>query len=54
MRHFWIRFLDDQSGATLLEYALLAALLAVVALVGVQALGSKVNENFGYISNSMN
>jgi pilus assembly protein Flp/PilA len=48
-----LRFLSARSGATAIEYALLAALIAVIAIVGLKTLGSKVNSNFQSISNSM-
>jgi pilus assembly protein Flp/PilA len=34
-----IRFMSDQSGATSIEYALIAVLIAVVIVVSLQALG---------------
>ena len=34
------RFLADERGATAIEYALLAAMVAIMAIGGLQALGS--------------
>ena len=34
------RFYDDQSGATAIEYGLLAALIAVALIVGLQSLAT--------------
>jgi pilus assembly protein Flp/PilA len=36
-------FTADESGATIIEYALLAALMGVALVVGVKALTTKVN-----------
>lgn len=36
-------FIIDDEGATLVEYALLVALIAIVCIVGVTALGTKIN-----------
>lgn len=38
--------LGDEHGATAAEYALLAALIATVVIVGIAALGSSVNGLF--------
>lgn len=37
------RLADDRDGQDLLEYGLLAALIAVVAMVGVSTLGQQIN-----------
>ena len=38
------RFLKDEEGASMPEYALLVALIAVVVIVGATALGIAINE----------
>ena len=43
MRPLLKSFLDDESGATAIEYGLIAALLAVVIITGVSALGQTVS-----------
>jgi len=45
-----MRFLNDQSGATAIEYGLMAALLAVVVIMAVSYLDSPVNGMFGGIA----
>jgi len=40
-------FFKDEAGATMVEYGLLVALIALVAVVGVTSLGSNVNTSFG-------
>ena len=44
------RFLNDESGATAIEYGLIAALIAVVIIGGVQLLGENVQANFEHIA----
>lgn len=47
------RFADDERGASLVEYALLVALIAVVCIVAVSFLGKKASENFGTVGQSI-
>ncbi|MDB5640913.1 MAG: Flp/Fap pilin component [Hyphomicrobiales bacterium] len=47
------RFLKDQSGATAIEYGLIAGLIAVVIITSVTAIGTKLNGKFTTISNSL-
>jgi len=37
---------QDESGATAIEYGLIAALIAVGMIVGAEAVGTKVNSKF--------
>ncbi len=39
-------FVSNEDGAALVEYALLVALIAIVCILGVTALGDKVNNKF--------
>ena len=48
------RFLKDESGATAIEYGLIAALIAVAIIGGATALGTSVNDKFGNVANTMN
>lgn len=48
------RFLKDESGATAIEYGLIAALIAVAIIGGATALGSATNNQFTTISGKMN
>ena len=52
MRHLidWYVSLKNEKGATMVEYALMVALIAVVALVGVKALGVNVLAEFNKIA----
>lgn len=50
MRHLTNKFLSDNSGATAIEYALIASLLAIV-LVGVLSnLGTRLSAEFSEVS----
>ena len=45
--------LRDENGATMVEYGLLLAFVAVVALVGVKLLGTGLSTLFTNVSNSL-
>lgn len=47
------RFLKDESGATAIEYGLIAALIAVAIIGGVTALGSNANATFTTVAGKM-
>ena len=43
----------DEAGASLVEYGLLLALIAVVAIVAIKLLGERVSENFSNVANEI-
>lgn len=43
----------DEKGATVIEYALIAALISVAAIVAFSAVGSKVNTTMTKVSSSL-
>ena len=43
MSKFVTRFLKNESGATAIEYGLIAALVAVVIITGISSIGTGVN-----------
>ena len=43
------RFVKDESGATAIEYGLIAALIAVAIIAGAGALGTAINNKFTLI-----
>ena len=47
------RFVRDESGATAIEYGLIAALIAVVIITGVTAVGSNLSTTFNSLSSSL-
>jgi len=50
----WIKnFAVDDSGATAIEYALIASLIAVFIIVAVQTVGTKVSTVFTEIGSSL-
>ncbi len=54
MKKLLNRFAADQSGATAIEYGLIAGLISVVIIVSITALGTKLSAQFGKISNNLN
>ena len=53
MRKLIARFLADRSGATAIEYCLIATGLSIVILVAVNGIGSTLNTNFSSINSSL-
>jgi pilus assembly protein Flp/PilA len=53
MKKLLARFAKDESGATAIEYALIAAGIGIAILTGVNALGSAINAKFSSISGSV-
>jgi pilus assembly protein Flp/PilA len=45
-----LRFVNDESGATAIEYGLIAAGISVAIIATVQALGTNLNATFGSVS----
>jgi pilus assembly protein Flp/PilA len=46
-------FFKDESGATAIEYGLIAAGISIAIITAVNGLGGKLNENFNTISTSL-
>ena len=47
------RFLKDESGATAIEYGLIAALISVALITGASTLGGTLNNTFRSIATKM-
>jgi len=47
------RFLQDETGATAIEYGLIAAGIAVAIIVAVQTLGTNLNTTFSSVSTAL-
>jgi pilus assembly protein Flp/PilA len=47
------RFLKDESGATAIEYGLIAALIAVGVIAAARTLGAQFSTTFGTVSATM-
>ena len=51
----WVRaHFDDERGASLVEYALLVALIAVVCIAAITLLGNNASAKFDSTANSLN
>jgi pilus assembly protein Flp/PilA len=48
------KFLNDESGATAIEYGLIAAGISVAIIAVVQGLGTKLNSTFTTVKNALN
>ncbi|HEY3948675.1 Flp family type IVb pilin [Phenylobacterium sp.] len=53
MSKFVTRFLKDESGATAIEYGLIAALVAVVLVTALTALGGQLSTTFNSVADSL-
>ena len=53
MSKFMTRFLKDESGATAIEYGLIAALVAVVLVTALTAMGTKLSGTFDNVSSKL-
>jgi len=49
-----MRFLKNESGATAIEYGLIAAGISVAIIAVVQGLGTKLNSSFTAVQNGLN
>ena len=52
MRAVMLRLLGDESGATMVEYGIMVALIAAVCILVIQAIGTKVSGAFSSVSSS--
>lgn len=53
MKNLFARFIKDESGATAIEYGLIAGLIGVVIIAGVRSLGTKVGSQFNNIAGNL-
>ena len=53
MKNLVSRFLVDKSGATAIEYGLIAAGIAVVIIAAVQLVGSNLNSTFNAVASAV-
>ena len=49
----FMRFLKDDEGVTAIEYGLIAALIAVVIILSVTAVGTSLTNIFNYIADTV-
>ena len=53
MQRILLKFLSDESGATAIEYGLIAAGISLAIIAVVNGLGSNLNTKFTSINNSL-
>jgi pilus assembly protein Flp/PilA len=53
MLHLISRFLNDESGATAIEYCLIAVGLSIVIITAVNGIGSTLNSKFSTVNTSL-
>ena len=53
MKSMVLKFWSDESGATAIEYGLIAAGIALAIITVVNSLGTTLNDKFGSISTSL-
>ena len=53
MKQMLARFLADESGATSIEYALMAASIALVIIPGVNGLGRQLSTKFTAVTTAL-
>lgn len=53
MKNLVSRFVKDESGATAIEYGLIASLIGVAIIAGASALGTSLNSTFQGISSKI-
>jgi pilus assembly protein Flp/PilA len=53
LRRYFLKFLSDQSGATAIEYGLIAAGISIAIVAAVNGLGTTLNTQFTSINTSL-
>lgn len=53
MNNLFTRFVRDETGATAIEYGLIAALIAVVIIGTLQAVGTNLSTKFNSVATSL-
>ncbi|GHC67130.1 Flp family type IVb pilin [Limoniibacter endophyticus] len=53
MKNVFVKFAQDESGATAIEYGLIAALIAVVCIGALTTLGTQMKESFTKIGSEI-
>lgn len=53
MKNLFARFVNDESGATAIEYGLIAALISIVIIGAVTSLGENLDTVFGNIAGTL-
>jgi pilus assembly protein Flp/PilA len=53
MNNLFARFVRDESGATAIEYGLIAALIAVVVITALTNIGTSLNTTFQSVADKL-
>jgi len=53
MKNLFSRYMKDESGATAIEYGLIAALISVVIIGVLESLGTSLNDKFTEINDKL-
>ena len=53
VKALWNRFRNEECGATMVEYGLIVALVAVAAIVAIEAFGTGLSTNFTDITGKL-
>jgi pilus assembly protein Flp/PilA len=53
MQNLFSRFVRDESGATAIEYGLIATLIAVAIITVLGSVGSKLSTTFGSVQSAL-
>lgn len=53
MKALLARFVREEEGQDLIEYALLAGFISLAALVGIQAVGTALNTGYGNLATTV-
>jgi pilus assembly protein Flp/PilA len=54
MKNLILRFVREDEGQDLVEYALLITFIALACIIGMQQLGTAINQKYQNISTSLN
>lgn len=49
----FVNMLKSEDGATAIEYALIAALVSIIAIVAMSSVGTEVNSSFSNVASSL-
>jgi len=53
MQNLFTRFIEDESGATAIEYGLIAALISVGIIAGAKTIGGEVSSTFTEVGDAI-
>jgi len=50
MKNLMVKYINSQSGATAIEYGLIAGLVSVALIAGATSMGTTINEKLNFLS----